>query len=286
MPDPQKLLSIIRRAATLFRATPGRKGSVIKPNAIDDVLVVGDLHGHLDVFARALKLAALDQNPRRHLVLQELIHDPRINPDEEPDRSHRLVDLVCVLKCQYPDRVHLILGNHELSELTGRPIIKNDVPLNEPFRRGVEASYGSEADAVIAAYHDLFRSLPLMVRTPNRILILHTLPDGPRLDTLDLSILDANTWPPESTARGGAVYALTWGRDVEPATADRFASMVDADLFITGHQPCDEGFQLANHRTLIIDGTDPLPTACLVDARRPVTIADLVSGIRGLAETP
>ncbi len=41
--------------------------------------------------------------------------------------------------------------------------------------------------------------------------------------------------------RRGTIYALTWGRDTAPETADRFAAMVDADFFVTGHQPCDAG---------------------------------------------
>lgn len=283
MLDPRRVLAIIQKAALLFRATAGRKGSVIHLNdRAEDVLVVGDLHGHLHTFARAMKLSALERNPGRHLVLQELVHDTRIDPDDGFDPSHRLVDVVCTLKCQFPDRVHLILGNHELSELTGRSISKNGVPLNALFRAGVEASYGDQADAFIAAYHDLFRSLPLAVRTPNRVFVCHTIPDSRYLDSLDLSVLDATVWPSEALARGGAVYALTWGRDTDPDTVDRFAALVDADLFVTGHQPCDEGFRRANHRQLILDGTDPNPACCLFDATGPATIDRLVDGVRPL----
>ena len=76
--------------------------------------------------------------------------------------------------------------------------------------------------------------------------------------------------------RRGTIYALTWGRDTMPETADRFAAMVDADFFITGHQPCDEGFRQANHRQIIIDGTKPYPAYCLFPADQPVTIESLV----------
>ena len=55
---------------------------------------------------------------------------------------------------------------------------------------------------------------------------------------------------------------------------------MDVDLFITGHQPCDEGFRQANHRQLIVDATDPYPACCLFDAERPVTIEGLVAGVR------
>src|SRR5439155_13642005 len=236
-----------------------------------EVMVVGDLHGHIPAFRKVLEVAALGQNPGRHLVLQELIHGRRLYPNDGGDRSHQLVDLVAALKCQYPERVHLILGNHELSELTGRVIGKNGQALNALFRQGIATAYAPRDEEVYRAYQALFAALPLAVRTPNRVFLCHTVPDAIDLDHLDLELLKADTWPPEAMARHGTVYALTWGRNTEPETIDRFAAMVDADWFITGHQPCDEGFRQPTHRQIIIDGTDPYPSYCLFPARDPVT---------------
>ncbi len=282
MPDPKKIQATIERAATLFRGTPGRTGSVVATDSADEVLVVGDLHGHLHTFSRVLKIADLDRNPARHLVLQELVHDPRVDPDAgQIDRSHRLVDLVCALKCQYPDRVHLILGNHELSEFTGRSISKKGFALNALFRQGVEADYGLDStDALLAAYSTLFQALPLAIRTPNRVFLCHTIPDSRDLETLDLELLDSGVWPPESLLRGGTVYAMTWGRDTSAEAADRFASMVDADWFLIGHHRLEEGFRQANPRVIILDGTDPNPAYCLFSAREPVTIDRLLACVR------
>jgi hypothetical protein len=280
MPDPDKLLATIRRATELCRATPGRSGGVVVLERCDDVMVVGDLHGNIRAFQKILKLAALDQNPARHLVLQELIHGGPMYPDEQGDRSHQLVDLVSALKCQYPERVHLILGNHELSELTGRMIGKNGKALNAVFRQGIMTAYGARADEVYHAYKALFATLPLAVRTPNRVYLCHTIPDAIYLDDLDAGVFQLDEWPPEAMKRGGAIYALTWGRDTAPETLDRFAKLVDADWFITGHQPCDDGFQQPNHRQIIIDGTDPHPAYLLFPAREPVTIESLLERAR------
>jgi hypothetical protein len=276
MPDPQKILATIRKAAEKMRSTPGRSGSVITLTDAEDVMVVGDLHGNLPAFRQALSVGALDLHPRRHLVLQELVHELSKFDAEKPDRSHRLVDLVAALKCQYPDRVHLILGNHELSELTGRIIGKDGQTLNLRFRQGMELAYGPRTQEIYQAYLDFFVTLPLAVRTPNRVFVCHTIPDSRYLDGLDLSLLDADSWPEESMKRGGTIYALTWGRDTTSETADRFAAMVDADWFITGHQPCDEGYRQASHRQLIIDGTNPCPAYCLFPAQSPVTVESLV----------
>ena len=279
MPDPRKLLTTIRRATELMRATPGRSGGIIEPPGAVEIMVVGDLHGNLPAFKKALALAALDRNPRRHLVLQELVHGKLMYPDEKGDRSHQLVDVVAALKCQYPDRVHVILGNHELSELTGRIIGKDGKALNLLFRQGIKTAYGTAADEIYEAYKGLFSAMPLAVRTANRVFVCHTLPDEDELDRLDLSLLAADVWPPEAMQRRGTIYAMTWGRDTEPAVADRFAAMVDADYFVCGHQPCDEGFRQANHRQIIIDGTDPFPAYCLFPTRTPVTIEALLNGV-------
>ncbi|MFI5460980.1 MAG: metallophosphoesterase [Isosphaerales bacterium] len=280
MPDPRKLLSTIRRATDLMRATPGRSGGIITPNRAAEVMVVGDLHGNLSAFKKVLAIADLDHHPGRHLVLQELIHGPLIYPDDKGDRSHQLLDVVAALKCQFPDRAHLILGNHELSELTGRTIGKDGESLNANFRRGIETAYGASSGEVFESYRGLFAALPLAVRTENRTYVCHTIPDAADLDSLDLDLLKVDVWPESSMKRRGTIYALTWGRDTSPETADRFASMVDADFFITGHQPCDQGFRQANHRQIIIDGTDPYPSYCLFPADQPVSIESLLKCAR------
>lgn len=283
MPDPRKVLTTIRRATELFRATPGRAGGVVNLDHARDVMVVGDLHGNLSAFKRALELAALDANPERHLVLQELIHGSQAYPGDKGDRSHQLVDLMAALKCQYPDRAHLILGNHELSEITDRLIGKDGAVLNVKFRQGISTAYGEASSEIFQAYKELFLALPLAIRTRNRVFVCHTIPDARDLETIDLELLKADVWPPEAMKRRGTIYALTWGRDESPETVDRYAAMVDADLFVTGHQPCDDGFRQANHRQIIIDGTPPFPCYCLFPGDRTLTIEDLMAGVKVLA---
>jgi hypothetical protein len=281
MPDPVKLLSIVKRAADLFRQTPGRRGSLVTlDESVEDVMVVGDLHGNIPAFRQVLISADLAKYPKRHLVLQELVHGNKYYPDDQGDKSHQLVDIVCALKCQYPDRVHLILGNHELSELTGRPIAKGGVALNALFRVGIKTAYGTFADSIYEAYQQLFLSLPLAVRTVNRVFLCHTIPDPIDLDDFDRAIFDAETWTSKDMARHGSVYAITWGRNTQAENIDRFAELVDADWFITGHQPCEDGFRQANHRQIIVDGTEPYPAYCLFQAREATCIESLLKCVR------
>jgi hypothetical protein len=112
------------------------------------------------------------------------------------------------------------------------------------------------------------------------VFLCHTIPDPIDLEQFEPSIFDAETWPEKAMARHGSVYAITWGRCTDSDNIDRFAEVVDADWFITGHQPCDEGFRKANHRQLIIDGTEPYPAYCLFQAKEATSLESLLKGVR------
>src|SRR5262249_43053315 len=184
--------------------------------------------------------------PRRHLVLQEVVHGPLRYP-QGGDRSHQLLDLVAALKAQYPEQVHFLLGNHELSQWSGRRIEKNYEDLNGLFRAGVENAYGTRADAVYAAYLALFAAAPLALRAPNRVFLSHSLPSAKRLAGFDLAALEGDAFEEKDLVLGGAVHALVWGRDTSAATAATFLAKGGADLLITGHNPRDRGFLAPHH---------------------------------------
>ena len=131
MPDPEKLLTHDPPRDRAVPRDPGPPGGVITLETAEEVMVVGDLHGNIPAFKQGAELAALDQQSRRGTSSSRSWSTGKLMyPDDGGDRSHQLVDLVAALKCQYPDRVHLILGNHELSELTGRIIGKDGEALN------------------------------------------------------------------------------------------------------------------------------------------------------------
>ena len=120
MPAPDRMLTHLRQAIALVRATPGRRGHTVVPENCTDVLVAGDLHGHVEHFRALLNLADLANHPARHFVMQEVIHG-RFRYPNGGDRSHQLVDLFAALKGQFPRQVHYLPGNHELAQWTNRP---------------------------------------------------------------------------------------------------------------------------------------------------------------------
>jgi len=252
MPDPIKLLRTIDLAIEAMHRTPGRTGRLIEPVDADDLLIVGDLHGHISHFQTILKIADLANNPRRHLVLQELIHGKFRYPGGG-DKSHQLLDLCCALTNLFPKRVHLLMGNHELSQWTDHPIMKGHEHLNDLFLAGIEEAYGDQAQAITAAYSRFFAAMPIAVRTANRVFLSHSLPTPKSLADFSLDLLTHDELPAEAFESKGPIYRLVWGRDVSEENAAAFLEKVDADWLVTGHIPCEQGFAIPNSRQVIID---------------------------------
>lgn len=279
MPPPDRMLNTLRRAIDLVRATPGRSGHLVRLRDCAEVLVAGDLHGHVPNFQAVWKLADLANHPKRHLVLQELIHGKFLYP-AGGDKSHQTVDLFAAVKCQFPDRVHYLPGNHEMGQWTGRKIEKGGVELNELFRRGVLEAYGTAAmPDIYRAYLELFRVCPLGLRTDNRVFVSHTIVPGRQLPAFDPARLEAEDYAPPELEPGGVVYGMLWGKDTSAENAEAFLRAVDADLLVNGHIPADEGYSVPNRRQVTLDCSASPGGYVLFPADRPITHRELIAGI-------
>ncbi|MFM7152278.1 MAG: metallophosphoesterase [Gemmataceae bacterium] len=262
-------LQTIRRAIAGFRSTPGRKGSRVDLHHAEDILISGDLHGHVENFRQIMQRADLGRHPRRHLLVQELIHGPFAYPGGG-DKSHQLIDLICALQCQYPGRIHYLMGNHELAQWMDRPILKSEDDLNAHFRRGVDMGYGERAGEVYDLYRQVFAALPFAVRTEGRLLLSHSLPSSGMMERFDPAALSCDPLRPEDLEPRGSLYSLVWGRDTQPANVEAYLAKMDADLLISGHIALDEGFVQASQRHWILDCKGSPAAACLLPADRPV----------------
>ncbi len=278
MPDPERLLRTLARAAAGFRSTPGRTGRFVRLVDAVDAFVIGDLHGNVGNFQAVMQKADLGNHPRRHLILQEVVHGPFRYPQDGGDKSHQLLDLTAALAVQYPGRVHFLPGNHELAQLSNRAVGKGDTDYNVLFRDGVRTAYGNRHEDVYAAYLELIAAAPLAVRTSNRVFVSHSLPSAARMPDFRLAHIERDSTPIDFTP-AGPIYALVWGRDTSAANVARFLEFVDADLLVTGHVPCDAGFWVPSERHLILDSLGTPAGYVLFPTDRPLTHADLVAGV-------
>jgi hypothetical protein len=276
MPDPARLLTLLRAATLAFRDTPGRCGRVVAVTDVTEVFATGDVHGNVDNFRRLLAKADLRAHPRRHFVLQEVVHGPFRYPGGG-DKSHQLLDLLAALKCQHPRQVHFLPGNHELAQATDRLIGKGDIDQNELFREGVRDAYAPQDDEVYAAYLSLLKEAPLAIRTPNRVFLSHSLPSAKHLSKFDPAVLEQEAVEEKEWEYGGCIHSLVWGRDTSLTNVAAFLQRVEADLLITGHIPSEKGFEVPNDRQVILDSMGSAAGYCLFPTDRPLTHPELVA---------
>ncbi len=279
MPPPERMLTTLKKATDATRGTLGRTGRLLQLNGATEILVAGDLHGNLPHFLSILKAADLANQPGRHLILQELIHSEFFYPNGG-DKSHQLVDLFAALKCTFPERVHYLPGNHEIAQMLGRQIAKGAQTQNTLFAEGLKHAYGTSAVEIHKAYNELFRASPLAIRTPNGIFCCHTVIPAKTLPLFDPMKLLEEDYPDAEYGPGGMVYGLLWGRDTAQRTAEAFLRKVDADWLITGHIKTDLGYEVPNTKQLIVDCAETPGAYVLAPADRPVTLEEIVGGVK------
>lgn len=234
--------------------TPGREGNIVvlTSDLADDVMITADLHGHRRNFNRIKRIADLEHNPKRHLILQEVCHGGPTYPSNGGCMSHGMLEDVARMKVQYPDRVHFILSNHELAELTEYPILKVGKMLNLMFRLGISEMYGPASEKIREAYLSFIASCPLGVRLPSDIFVCHSAPEKCDAKGFDTTVFDRELTGVD-LKEGSDVFAMVWGRDYRPENAEAFARLVEAKVLIHGHTPCEKGFSAPNDLQIILD---------------------------------
>ena len=279
----ENTIAVFGQAAQANLATRGRQGNVVllTPELASDVMITGDLHGHRRNFNLIKTTASLDKFPQRHLVLQEVCHGGPTYPQNGGCMSHTVLEDIARLKVRYPDRVHFILGNHELAELTDYPIQKNNKMLNMLFRMGLQQMYGPAADKVRESFMPFLKTCPLAVRLPHGVLITHSVPENVDKRRFDKSIFDRPLESIDWLDRTG-VFQLVWGRDYRDENARAFAELMGASVLINGHEPCHEGFQAPNNTQVILDCCADRASYVILPTDRPWTQAEIMSRVQRL----
>ncbi|MCL2648017.1 MAG: metallophosphoesterase [Phycisphaerales bacterium] len=282
-----KVVDLLHAAAELNRRTPLRNAQMICfPSGIgeseaNELLVCGDLHNHARNFEKFQKVAALARFPRRHVLLQEIIHGGPLGPSGE-DHSFDMLLQAAEWSRQFPGRVHFLLSNHDMAQVQKIAIMKDGYDLTDRFTRYINQYYGSSAPAVHDAFNQFVYSMPLAAITVSGVFFSHSLP-GPR----DLASFDATIVRRELTladyARNGPVYQLIWGRYQNQEVLSTLSHAWWAELFVCGHQAQNEGHGILGDRMLIIDSSHNHGVFLPIDLSRQYTLHDLAAAVKPLA---
>jgi hypothetical protein len=150
----------------------------------------------------------------------------------------------------------------------------------EAFTKGVKKSFEGQHNLITAAISEFLLSLPLAVKAENGIFCCHSLPTDDQIDAFDYSIFERPLVGADYAARTGPVYQLIWGRNMSPATVDKFAEQVGASVIITGHQPQEMGYATNGDKHLILASDHNQGVFLPIDLSQSYTLDDLVANLR------
>lgn len=247
-----------------------RTGNLIELPSKGDVVIMGDLHGNRENFAKVVNAVDLGNHPRRHLIIQEATHTCEVGEDH----SYLLHEDIVYLKSKYPDQVHIILGNHELSELTGKEILKGGICYNILFRQAMKEAYGEYYPQILELFNEYIRTMPIACNTKNGIFISHSTPPGKYLSHYSLDFFKKGTGNKEKD--DAMIEKVVWGRDLSQESADRFARRVKSEILIVGHTACKRGYQLPNTRHIVLDSKGLFGTSLHFQLHKEYTQKSLV----------
>src|SRR5437762_8269330 len=164
--DPAVVRQVLAAGAGANREAACRQGSIDGIRPPGTLIATGDLHDNPLHFARLVRAAGMDcgsdevtkgrsdevgeevartsgsahsvspslglsVSTPSHLVLHELIHSDRLI--NGMDFSYRALARAAALKAEFPERVHVLLANHELAQIMGAGIVKDGVKVVEAF---------------------------------------------------------------------------------------------------------------------------------------------------------
>ena len=279
-PDARTAAQTLREAAELNREDPNRHGSLLTFGSAGQLVMTGDMHGHLGNFDKLQQFCALERSPGRVVILHELIHEEP-DPPDRPDLSIDLLLRATAWKCRFPDNVFFLQSNHELSQLCAHEISKGGRCVLADFRRGVTERFGADGPDVLAAVNDYIASLPLAARLANGIFLAHSLPDALCVERFDLTVFDREPTAADLSPNGSA-YALVWGRFQTPEVVELFARRLAVDLFVVGHTPQEMGCARVG-RMLILASEHNHGVFLPIDLGRRYTGEELELGVRKFA---
>src|SRR5262249_20716407 len=188
-------------------------------------------------------------------------------------------------KCRFPEQVHFLQSNHEMAQLTGQRISKGGRDVVEEFNESVIDAYGGmDGMAMLEAIRTMIASYPLAARTMNRVWLSHSLPNDRDMTYFDPGVVNRTDFGPLDRNEGGSVYSLVWGRQHTPKLLAELAEAWDVDLFITGHQPQEQGYEVVHNRLIILASEHNHGTFLPFDLSRPQTIESLTGNIRKFVE--
>jgi len=272
---PQTIIDLLNKGVKANHADKFRRGNLIHLPAQGSLIATGDIHGHRRNFERIVVFADLASHHDRHVILQEIIHG---GPQDAEGGclSYRLLFDAVRYKLMFPDRVHIIMGNHDTTVINGTAVMKDGQEMSRALCLALKREFRQASADVEQAIRQFLFSQPLAVRCENRTWLSHSLPDDRSANEFDAHVMD-RPLKLNDCEKPGSAYLLTWGRRHSQALLDKMAELFDVDIFILGHQPQQQGWHKAAKNLIIIASDHNHGCLLSIDLAKSYTIDELIS---------
>lgn len=284
--NPDDVVRLLKEAREANFDAACRRGAIdlVEPRGL--LTATGDLHDNPLHFARVMQLAKVERSTEdapRHVTLHEVIHGASAMG---VDFSHRALLRVAAVKREFPEYVHTLLANHELSQIVGAGIIKDGVQVVEAFDDGVAHVFGDESDRVLKAIGGFIRSMPLAMvsRTfSGGVLCAHSLPSPGMMSKFDPSVIERALDEFDYEPRKGSAHLMVWGRSHTRQQLQQLADRWHVSLFILGHQHTETGWAIHPPNTVILNSDHARGVVIQIDLADTPTPMDAVGTMQPLA---
>lgn len=286
------MCELFRAGAKACREAACRRGSIDVIRAPGRLIATGDLHDHPINFKKLVEIAKLGSEEPSHLTLHEIIHPPNLL--NGVDYSYRALARVASLKAEFPEHVHVLLGNHELSQIMGAGIVKDGVKVVDAFNAGLEHVFGDESVAVHEAIREFVLAMPLAMRVEcNKpdgsrgvdILCAHSLPGLAMMQRFDPSVLARELTKEDYEPRTGAAHIMIWGRGYDSEQLEDLVERWGINLFILGHEKAPEGAALVAPNAVVLNTDHERGVYLPIDLSNPPTPVQAMERVVYLSET-
>jgi hypothetical protein len=279
-----------------------RRGSIDYIEPPGKLVATGDLHDNPLHFERVLRAAGMgaalghgevsDADKRfvptdgrmAHVTLHEVIHSDRLIAGM--DFSYRVLTRVALMKAHAPEHVHVLLGNHELAQITGAGIIKDGVRSVDAFNAGVEHVFGSETDRVHEAIGTFVRSMPLALKIHTRrgdILASHSLPPAAMMNRFDPAVLSRALTEADYEPRRGSAHIMVWGRGYDEELLEDLVERWGVYMFILGHEKVPQGAMFVPPNAVVLNSDHAQGAYLVLDLSAPPRADEAMGLVRMLA---
>lgn len=273
MTDAAGVIAALGRGEAANRSARCRRKSIeyIEPPGV--LIATGDLHDNPVHYAKLLSAAGMTEDgpvgTPKHLTLHEIIHSDRLI--NGVDLSYRALTRMAALKARYPEHVHILLGNHELAQLTKAGILKDGVKSVEAFSAGVEYVFGGDAEEVSAAINGFIRSMPIALKAHTArgdILCSHSLPPAAMMSRFDTTVLSRDLVDEDYQPRGAA-HVMTWGRGYDAEGLEDLVERWGVWMFVLGHEKAENGVKFVAPNAIILNSDHERGVYLPIDLENP-----------------